>query len=139
MTRIEGIGWPAAPRVSPRVAGKPGFFVPVEPAETGHAAATNGPQAASPGSMLSLQEFGAETVADREARRHGRDMLAALADLQRALLRGDDAATLQRLVDLVASVPSATDPRLAAMVSAIGLRVRVELAKRRQNGCMSAC
>ncbi len=139
MTRIEGIGWPTVPRVAPRAPGKPGFFVPTEPAATGHAAGAAGAQAASPGSMLSLQEFAGETVADREARRHGQDMLAALAELQRALLGGgDDEAALQRLMDLAASVPCATDRRLAALVSAIVLRVRVELA-RRQNTCMSAC
>ena len=79
-----------------------------------------------------MQELGGETVADREARRHGQDMLAALAELQRALLGGDDdAAALQRLAELAAAVPRATDPRLAALVSAIVLRVRVELARRR--------
>jgi protein-disulfide isomerase-like protein with CxxC motif len=83
--------------------------------------------------MLTLQELGGETVADREARRHGQDMLAALAALQRALLGGsDDVATLQRLAELAVAVPLATDRRLAAMVSAIVVRVRVELA-RRQN------
>ena len=81
--------------------------------------------------MLALQEADVESVEDREARRHSHDMLAGLAELQRALLggSGDDAA-LQRLGDLAASVRHATDPRLAAMVSAIVLRVRVELARR---------
>ena len=47
--------------------------------------------------MLSLQEVGGETVSDREARRHGQDMLAALGELQRALLAGGgDAEALQR-------------------------------------------
>jgi protein-disulfide isomerase-like protein with CxxC motif len=64
-------------------------------------------------------------------------MLAALTELQRALLGdGDDAAATQRLMDLLAAVPLATD-RLAAMVSAIVVRARVELA-RRQNSFMSA-
>lgn len=139
MTRIEGIGWSSVPRMGARAAAKSGFFVPSEPTATGHAAAAAAPQAASPGSMLSLQELGGETVADREARRHGYDMLAALAELQRALLGGGDAeVTLQRLMDLAAAVPCATDRRLAALVAAITVRVRVELA-RRQNTCMSAC
>ena len=81
--------------------------------------------------MLSLQEFGSETVGDREARRHGHDMLAALAELQRALLsNGGDEQTLERLAELAEAVPRATDPGLAAMVSAIVLRVRLELARR---------
>jgi hypothetical protein len=85
----------------------------------------------SPASMLSLQEVGGETVEDREARRRGNDMLAALGELQRALLAGGgDAGALQRLVELSASVRRATDPRLAALVSAIVVRARVELARR---------
>jgi hypothetical protein len=59
-------------------------------------------------------------------------MLAALAELQRALLGGgDDGMALQRLADLAAAVPPASDPRLAALISAIALRVRVEMARRR--------
>ena len=70
--------------------------------------------------MLALQELGEETVQDREARRHGQDMLAVLAELQRALLGGGDGvAVLHRLADLAAAAPAATDRRLAAMVSAI--------------------
>jgi hypothetical protein len=81
--------------------------------------------------MLSLQEFGSETVEDREARRRGHDMLAALAELQRALLsNGGDEQTLERLAELADAVPRATDPGLAATISAIVLRVRLELARR---------
>ena len=81
--------------------------------------------------MLALQEFGGETVEDREARRHGQEVLSVLAELQRALLTGnDEAAVLQRLAELAATLPRATDGRLAALVSAINLRVRVELARR---------
>jgi len=51
--------------------------------------------------------------------------------LQRSLLAADgDPAVLTRLAELAASVPRATDRRLAAMVSAIVVRVRVELARR---------
>jgi hypothetical protein len=138
MTGIEGIGWPNAPRVAGRVAAKRGFSVPHEPATSGQAAADAAVQAPSLSSMLTLQELGGERPADREARRHGQDMLAALTELQRALLGdGDDAAATQRLMDLLAAVPLATDRRLAAMVSAIVVRARVELA-RRQNSFMSA-
>jgi len=138
MTGIEGIGRPAAPRTATRIkTAKPGFFVPPEPAGAEQAAAAGAPLAASPGSMLTLQELGGETPADRQARRHGQDMLAALAELQRALLGGSgDTRALQRLTDLAAAVPLAADRRLAAMVSAIVVRVRVELA-RRQNSFMS--
>jgi hypothetical protein len=81
--------------------------------------------------MLSLQEFGGDAAADSQASRRGEDMLSALAELQRALLGGVDTAdTMRRLAELAATVPRAADPRLAAMVSAIILRVRVELARR---------
>jgi hypothetical protein len=138
MMGIEGIGGPAAPRTPTRTAtAKPGFFVPPEPAGTDQTAAAAAPLATSPGSMLTLQELGGETPADRQARRHGQDMLAALAELQRALLGdSDNTQALQRLTDLAAAVPLAADRRLAAMVSAIVVRVRVELA-RRQNSYMS--
>ncbi len=137
MTCVESIGRPTAPRATARAAARPGFFVPSEPAASEPAAAAAAPHATSPGSMLTLQELGGETVADREARRHGNDMLAALAELQRALLgSGDDMAALQQLAELASAVPRATDRRLAAMVSAIVVRVRVELA-RRENLCMS--
>jgi Class II flagellar assembly regulator len=131
MTGIERVGGPTPPRSASRPAAKSGFFVPSETAGPGQAGAAAAPSAASLGSMLSLQEAGGETVEDREARRHGNDMLAALAELQRALLGGSGGGTaLRRLTDLAASVRHATDPRLAAMVSAIVLRVRVELARR---------
>lgn len=133
MSGIEGIGGPAAPRIGGGRArpAASGFAVPAEPAETGHATAAAETQAASLASILTLQELGSETEADRRARRHGQDMLAMLAELQRALLgAGDPDVALQRLADLAALVPRATDRRLAAMVSAIVVRARVELARR---------
>ncbi len=137
MTGIEGIGWPTAPRVTRRSVAKPGFFVRHEATATGKATAAAPPQPTTSGSILTLQELGDETVADREARRHGLDMLTTLAELQKALLSDtDQQATLQRLSDLAAAIPCATDRRLAALVSAILVRVRVELA-RRQKGSMS--
>jgi Class II flagellar assembly regulator len=133
MTGIERVGWPTAPRVASRPAAKSGFFVPSEATGPGQADAVAVPAATSLGSMLALQEADIETVEDREARKHGHDMLAALAELQRALLGGgDDGVALQRLGDLAASVRHATDPRLAAMVSAIVLRVQVEMARRKR-------
>jgi hypothetical protein len=131
MTGIEGVGWPTTPRVASRVAARAGFSIPAEPAGTSQMAASAATHATSLGSVLTLQELGGETVSDREARRHGRDMLATLAELQRALLGGsDDVAALRRLAELALAVPRATDRRLAAMVSAIVVRVRVELARR---------
>lgn len=133
MTGIEGVGWPVAPRVGSRTTapGAPGFSVPAEAATAGQPAAAASVHGTSIASMLTLQELGGETVQDREARRHGHDILSVLAELQRALLAGgNDAAALQRLAELASSVPLATDGRLAALVSAIVVRARVELARR---------
>jgi len=132
MTAIEGIGWQPATRVT--VAPRPkarGFAVPEALPDSSQAQETAGTEAASLSSVLTLQEQGTEAVADREARQHGRSMLTELAALQRALLAGtNDASALERLAELAAAVPQAADSHLAAMVSAILLRVRVELARR---------
>jgi Class II flagellar assembly regulator len=132
MAAIEGVGRTGAVRPGargPRRASAD-FTVPDEATVASHAATEAAPAAAL-GSMLTLQEVGGDAVQDREARRHGHDLLAALADLQRALLLGtDDPAALRKLADLAASVPRATDRRLAAIVSAINVRVQVELARR---------
>jgi hypothetical protein len=132
MTAIEGVGRPTTIRSGSRTAASAagGFALPSEaaPASLAPAAAT---PAAALGSMLTLQELGSETVEDREARKHGQTLLALLTELQRSLLSGADNATaLSHLAELAAAVPRATDRRLAAMVSAIIVRVRVELARR---------
>jgi hypothetical protein len=134
MTAIEGVGRRTTTRLGGRtsVSVGTGFVLPSAPDETNHTKATAAAApAASLGSMLTLQELGGETPEGKETRRHGQDMLALLAQLQRDLLLGaDDMATLVRLAELAAAVPRATDPRLAAMISAIIVRVRVELARR---------
>ena len=109
MTAIEGIGPTTAIRTTARAASSAGagFALPSEPAATDHAAAPAATQPASLASMLTLQELGGETVEDREARRHGQDMLALLAELQRSLLAGsDDASALAHLAELAAAVPT---------------------------------
>ena len=93
------------------------------------------PPAAAPGAvslatMLALQDEG-EPVEDREARRHGRDLLAELDALHAALLGRPGAFDgLRRLATLVDHPPAmAQDPRLADAVAEISLRARVELAR----------
>ena len=133
MTGIEGVGRPTATASGePARRRQSGFFVPPETAGTGPGRRRRRASSdARSARCWPCRRLGGEAVADREARRHGHDMLAALAELQRALLGGgDDGAALQRLAELAAAVPHATDPRLAAMISAIVLRVRVELARR---------
>lgn len=133
MAAIEGVGRPGATRAPARAnaANRVAFPPPDETAEPGVAASAAPVPAAALASMLALQELGREAPEDRAARRHGLDLLAALAGLQRALLAGrTDPAVLQNLMELAASVPRAADPRLTAMLSAIVVRARVELARR---------
>jgi hypothetical protein len=55
--------------------------------------------------------------------------------LQRALLEGGDSAvSLERLAALLADMPQAVEPRLAALLDTIVLRVRVELARLEDSG-----
>jgi hypothetical protein len=132
MAAIEGIGRTSTVRVGARgrTRASGGFTVPGE-TTVSSPAATEAAPAAALASMLSLQELGGDAAEDREARRHGHNLLEALAELQRALLIGnDDVGALQHLAELAAAVPRATDRRLAAIVSAIVVRVQVELARR---------
>lgn len=81
--------------------------------------------------LLALQESESVPIRDRDARRRGRDILAALAALQRGLLGGadpDDATV--RLAALLAEPLVTADPGLNAILTAIRLRARIELARR---------
>jgi Class II flagellar assembly regulator len=133
MNSIDSIGQPQSARVASRPKARddtPAFMAAETEAPVGNAGAAS-VAPATLASMLALQELGGETGEDRQARRHGHQLLGTLAELQRELLGGQgDATTLERLVALLAAVPRATDRRLGAMVSAIVVRARVELARR---------
>jgi hypothetical protein len=133
MTGIEAVGGGSgAARAGGRTATRTSAAFTVPEGSTLSNGVTEAAPAAALASMLVLQEMGGEAPEDREARRHGHDLLDALAALQRAVLTGgDDAAALERLAGLAATVPHAADVRLAAMVSAIVVRAKVELARRR--------
>jgi hypothetical protein len=82
------------------------------------------------GVMLAAEALDRDAVHDRAARRHGLVVLAGLTALQRALLEGGDSAvSLERLAALLSDMPQAVEPRLAALLGTIVLRVRVELAR----------
>ena len=134
MPPIEGIGRPAPAVTGGRVArGSTGarFALPDVATAGGVGTSAAAAPAAGLSSMLALQEQGGDATEDREARRHGQDLLTLLAELQRSLLRGgDDPAALERLAALADEMPKTADRRLAALISAITLRVRVELARR---------
>ena len=87
------------------------------------------------GVMLAAEALDRDAVHDRAARRHGLVVLAGLTALQRALLEGGDSAvSLERLAALLADMPQAVEPRLAALLDTIVLRVRVELARLDDSG-----
>ena len=109
-----------------------GFSVPTA-AGGGKAAATAGASSVDLAGLLALQSENPDEVQEREARRHGHNLLAELAALQRALL-ADDAEPvpldqLQRLERLAAAQPATADPKLREVLEAITLRARVELAR----------
>ena len=146
MTGIQALSGTAPAVASARIpAARNGDFAVPEAA-----AALRGPGAASAlapsaalAGLLALQEVGPEPVRDRAARRHGRAMLAALAGLQLALLAEPDsgdgrgpgstapaAAAVERLASLLDGMPPAEDPELAAVLDAVKLRCRIEIARR---------
>jgi hypothetical protein len=82
------------------------------------------------GVMLAAEALDREAAGDQAARRQGQVVLGGLTALQRALLEGgDQQACLERLGALVAEMPPAVDPRLAALLGTIVLRARIELAR----------
>ena len=132
MASVSGVRSGAVlPSGGARPTGGTGFTVPDSGAGRGAAAAVSETVPAMLAGMLSLQELQHERVEDRQARRRGHDLLAALAALQRALLGDvDDPEVLPRLAGLVTDVPQALDPRLNEAVAGVVLRARIELARR---------
>lgn len=123
------------------------FRVPAETAGAVGAASATSP-ARGLDALLALQETATAAqdpaTRDREARRHGRDLLEELAALQKALLSGEDGAgagsrALGRLVALLRSMPAAADPGLDGVLRSVGLRARLELARRGLPDVMPGC
>jgi hypothetical protein len=127
--RLRATG--AAGQSGTRQAG--GAFLVAEAAETGAAEAAAPLADAAPvslGVMLAAEALDHEATRDQAARRQGQVVLVGLTALQRALLAGGDpTASLDRLAALVADMPLAVEPRLAALLDTIVLRARVELAR----------
>lgn len=120
-----------APAPPPKVA-RPtaaGFQIPQQ------ADAATGPAPPPPASpldgVLALQEQETDAPRNRQARRHGQALIEALAALQHSLLDGsDNRAKLEHLAMLAQTCPDAADPALTAILGALALRARVELARR---------
>ncbi len=109
------------------------FQVPAGSAAAGGSAACGLPVCGLD-ALLALQEAAVAqdpATRDREARRHGRNLLEELAALQKSLLSGQaEGVALGRLVALLRAMPAAADPGLDAVLHSVGLRVRLELARR---------
>lgn len=133
MTRVSGIGGPAIAggRAARSIAGASGFHVAgdVSAAESvGQAAAA---QPVGLAGMLALQEAETETSANRQGRRQGAAVLDTLRELQHGLLTAcGDAQEIARLTALAREPDCVTDPGLAAVLSAIRLRAKIELLRR---------
>jgi hypothetical protein len=85
--------------------------------------------------MLALQAVDEAEERDRAARKHGTAMLGALSRLQRAMLAAEDPASAMRVLnELTSDGPLASDPELGAILRAVTLRCRVELARRELRG-----
>jgi hypothetical protein len=130
--RARGVVGPASPtRDSPRTAD--GSFSVDDPA-TSVAQKGRVSNVAGIGieGMLALQAVDERAERDRKARKRGTAMVMALTDLQRTMLAEEDPArALHELDRLASSGAPAEDPALGAILRAIVLRSRVELARRK--------
>ena len=135
MTTINRLGGPGRSAGVGRErlvqAGGGEFAVPETPSAGAEAGSVG---AAAPsgliGAMLALQEAEWGGAGNRAARRHGEAMLGELKELQLGLLVGAaEPAALRRLARLAEALPEAADQTLAALVQAVALRARVELAR----------
>jgi hypothetical protein len=82
-------------------------------------------------SMLALQAVDEAVERDRPARKRATAIIAVLTRLQRSILAEDDpSSVLDALNELTADSPTAADPGLGAIVRAVILRSRIEVARR---------
>ena len=120
---------------SGRAAASAGPFPPPARADREAADTTAAPETCSVSpatdALLSLQEAAYETPRDRLARQHGRRVLDALVDLQRALLTAlpGGRPDMDALASLLRAAPVVDDPALGAVLAAIRLRARIELTR----------
>jgi len=82
-------------------------------------------------SLLALQAVDEGFERDRAAGKRGTALLASLTGLQRTMLGGEDPSlALRSLSELATGDLVAEDPELGAILRAIVLRSRIELARR---------
>jgi hypothetical protein len=86
-------------------------------------------------SMLTLQAVDEAVERDRAARKRGSAIIAALTHLQRTMLAEEDPSmALRAMNELTSDTPVADDPGLAAILRAVVLRSRIEIARRERQG-----
>lgn len=111
------------------VAGQGRFEVADTPGEPAVARAA-GTTAVSLDGILSLQEEPDDDGRNQRAHAGGKAVLEEMAAMQLASLgQGDLQAVVQRLGDLLASLPEAADPRLSGILRQIALRARIEMSR----------
>lgn len=135
-TGLQGIQAPgtagvAAPRPQPLPSGAAfGARVAEQPASAAVRAPAGAVAPAALLGLLAVQEAEGDAARDRNARKRGKQMLDELARLQRALLSGRlDPSSLRALAALAGDPADAADPATAAIVRAVAVRARVELAR----------
>lgn len=89
------------------------------------------PAATRLSATIGMPDSDAADRRNRQARRHGQDLLAELSRLQHGLLgqAGGDQMTLARLARMAGAMPVADDPRLGEILDGIVLRAEVEIAR----------
>ncbi len=105
-------------------AASPGFVLPDDDIRATDIAAP-----IMPGGPFGLRD--SPTQDDAPAREQASTFLSELAALQRAMLGGGDpAAVLHRLEGMLVAAPGRATPPMLALLGAVRLRARVELARR---------
>jgi hypothetical protein len=130
--RASGVGGPSPLAREDSKAGAGQFLVDPGPAPAAQNTRLATTAAIGLESMLALQAVDEADERDRAARKRGARLIAALTGLQRAMLAREDPAMALRVLDeLTLDEPVADDPRLGAILRAVVLRSRVELARSR--------
>jgi hypothetical protein len=127
MVGVKGVSGSAAGRGARVARGRGGFSLGASAADA--PAAVQGAAPAQGIGLLTLQEATPGAERDAPARRRAEAALLSLRDLQLGLLAGTvDPARLRALAASPAG-SEADDPALGAVLAAVRLRARVELAR----------
>jgi hypothetical protein len=79
--------------------------------------------------VLALQELAEREASDRRTKTQVETVIKALAALQYRILTGDPGAAAAELGAALAGLPQPADSRLAALLQAVQIRAKVEIAR----------